>query len=243
MYFLKWRSLFLVGYLWTPQVSLAVNIELVSIPGGSFSMGSQYGSSDELPVHTVQIPTFQIGKYEVSQAQWKSVMGYNPSHFKGDHLPVESVSWHTVQSFITRINQLTGKHFRLPSEAEWEYAARAGQSGKYSWGDNDRIATQYAWFDSNSDKKTHTVGGKISNAYGLYDMQGNVWEWTGDFYNPTYKGAPANGQPWLSGERLKRVIRGGSWRYKLYFMRSSLRMWDAAVGYSHNIGFRLAHDH
>jgi len=156
----------LVGLLMLPQLSVAVTIELVNIPAGSFQMGSYDGEADEKPVHTVHIRAFKIMKYEVTQALYKSVMGSNPSKFKGDNNPVDNVRWFDVQQFIELLNRKTGKSYRLPTEAEWEYAARAGTSSKWSWEGSEGNAYKYTWYAANSDGKTHPVGWKKPNGWG-----------------------------------------------------------------------------
>ena len=160
--------------------------EMVVMPAGSFDMGAN-DDADSKPVHRVNIPGFLLGKTEVTQGQWKTVMGGNPSIFKqcGDDCPVENVSWNDAQEFARRLSQKTGKQYRLPSEAEWEYAARAGSSTKWSFGDNESQLGEYAWFSSNSQYKTHPAAQKRPSAFGLYDMHGNVWEWTQDCLSPT----------------------------------------------------------
>jgi formylglycine-generating enzyme required for sulfatase activity len=202
-------------------------IELVRIPPGSFMMGSTNGQADEKPVHQVTINySFYMGKYEVTQAQWQSVMGNNPSNFKdcGGNCPVEQVSWDDAQSFIQRLNGMNdGYTYRLPTEAEWEYACRAGTTGDYAGNLSDM-----AWYSENSGSKTHTVGGKQPNAWGLADMHGNVWEWCQDWYHETYHGAPTDGSAWLSGgEQKYRVLRGGSWSYDASDARSAYRRYDS----------------
>lgn len=224
----------------------AQRIELVWIPAGSFRMGSEDGHGDEKPVQRLTISQgFYMGRYEVTQAQWQAVMGNNPSNFKGDNLPVEEVSWNDAQEFIGRLNRRDdGYTYRLPSEAEWEYAARAGTTGDYA-GDLDAMA----WYGNNSGRtrlaaaeifrtdpqnyyrritdnggQTHPVGSKRPNAFGLFDMHGNVWEWCQDWYHESYVGAPLDGGPWLGGGRQKeRVLRGGSWYFPADFCRSSNR--------------------
>lgn len=186
-----------------------VGIELIAISSGSFTMGSEAGFSDEQPTHQVKIGySFYIGKYEVTQVQWKSVMGNNPSKFKGDNLPVERISWADAQEFVRKLNALNdGYLYRLPTEAEWEYACRAGTKGQYE-GDLKKIA----WYSLNSGNKTHGVGQKDPNAWNLFDMQGNVWEWCTDWYHESYYDAPTDGSAWLyGGERKGRVLRGGAW--------------------------------
>lgn len=198
-----------------------VKLEMVYIPGGTFKMGSPKGSGydTERPQHDVTVPAFYIGKFQVTQAQWKAVMGSDPSHFKGDDLPVESVSWEEAKQFCQKLQQLTKKAYRLPSEAEWEMACRAGTTGDYA-GNLDEMA----WYSKNSGSKTHPVGKKKPNAFGLYDMHGNVWEWCEDVWHDDYKGAPTDGSAWLSGgDSSRRVVRGGSWSIINGNCRSALR--------------------
>jgi formylglycine-generating enzyme required for sulfatase activity len=179
-------------------------IEMVYIPPGEFMMGSENGEKDQRPVHPVTISqAFYISRHEVTQVQWQSVMGTNPSYFKGDTRPVDSVTWHEAQDFIRKLNELNdGFRYRLPTEAEWEYACRAGTTGDYP-GDLDAMA----WYTG---RKTQPVGQKQPNAFGLYDMQGNVWEWCQDWYHDSYVGAPMNGSAWEDGgKRITRIMRGG----------------------------------
>lgn len=184
--------------------------EMVFVEGGTFQMGTNSGREFEKPVHSVTLSSFNMGKYEITQAQWNAVMGLNWSTFRGcDNCPVEGISWNHAQRFIQEINSLTNKNYRLPTEAEWEYAARGGNSSNgftYS-GSNDINAV--AWYDSNSESKTHPVGIRKSNELGIYDMTGNVWELCSDWYNYYIGGSQTNptGASW--GE--SRVVRGGSW--------------------------------
>jgi len=191
----------------------SIGMEFMRIPAGTFQMGSNDPNAynDEKPVHTVRISKpFYLGKYEVTQGQWEAIMGKNPSQFQGGpKLPVESVSWEDVQEFIRRLNAEEGrKSYRLPTEAEWEYAARAGTMTAYSYGDDARQLEEYAWYQENSGKKTHSVGQKQPNAWGLYDMHGNVGEWVQDWYGPYTTGAVEDPVGPSSG--LFRVNRGGS---------------------------------
>jgi len=231
--------------------STVAGIAMVSIPSGSFMMGSYNGNGDERPVHRVNINSFKMGKYEVTQSQWQSVMGSNPSNFKGDNRPVEQVSWDDIQTFIRKLNSQTGQHFRLPSEAEWEYAARAKTNTKYSWG-ND-ISCDKASYDGGKNSScyhksggnyrgTQSVGSYAPNSYGLYDMHGNVREWVGDWYHDSYNGAPTNGVAWESGIRAHRVLRGGGWFDTPFDLRSTHRNRYTADGRSGDIGFRLVLD-
>ena len=187
-------------------------IDFVLIPEGSYMMGSNDGYDDEKPVHQVKISRpFYLGKYPVTQAQWQTVMGNNPSHFKGASRPVEQVSWNEVQEFITKLNELEGCEgcYRLPTEAEWEYAARAGTTTAYSFGDDVGQLGNYAWYGDNSNGETHSVGEKGANLWGLYDMHGNVWEWVQDWYGNYPEGPLTDPTGPESGSY--RVVRGGSW--------------------------------
>ena len=181
--------------------------ELVVIPAGRFIMGSNGGYADENPIHPVNIKQFAIGKTEVTQAQWQALMGSNPSEFTncGPSCPVEKVSWDDVQQFIQKLNAKTGQSYRLPSESEWEYAARAGSQSKYSFGDSEGQLGQHAWYRENSarawynsERSTKPVAGKQANAFGLHDMHGNVSEWVEDCYHDTYSGAPTDGSAWTT---------------------------------------------
>jgi len=181
-------------------------------------------------------------KYEVTQALFKSVMGENPSYFKGDDLPVERVSWFDVHSFIKQLNLKTGHSFRLPTEAEWEYAARAGHSNHYGWRGGADKAYLYAWFGEGSGEKTHPVGQKRANDFGLHDMHGNVWEWVEDCWNGSYTLAPGDGRAWRSGECSKRVLRGGSWDNDVNYLRSAYRSWFSRSSRYDTVGFRLVQE-
>jgi formylglycine-generating enzyme required for sulfatase activity len=178
----------------------------------------------------------------VTQGLWKAVMGNNPSSFSscGDSCPVEQVSWDDAQEFIKKLNGVTGKKYRLPSEAEWEYAARAGTKTRWSFGDQESQLGEYAWYDSNSDLKTHPVGQKKPNPWGLQDMHGNVWEWVQDRWHNNYNGAPTDGSAWEAGDSSGRGLRGGSWLNNARNTRAALRN-DGTPGVRlSNLGFRLA---
>ena len=222
-----------------------IDMEFVLIQPGEFDMGSPANETgrfdDEGPVHHVTISeAFYLGKYEVTQKQWHEVMGDNPSHFKGDDLPVESVLWNEVQEFIKKLNEKESTNkYRLPSEAEWEYAARAGTTTRYFFGDDDSKLGDYAWYNENSGRKTHPVGKKEANPWGLYDVYGNVLEWVQDEWHDTYNGAPADGSAWVYGVSADRVNRGGGWIYDVGDCRSAYRSsYDRGYRTS-RLGFRL----
>jgi formylglycine-generating enzyme required for sulfatase activity len=224
---------------------------MVVIPAGSFEMGSNEYTGEK-PPHRVSIKSFALGKYEVTQGQWKAVMGSNPSGFKecGDNCPVEQVSWDGIQQYIQKLNASSGQQYRLPSEAEWEYAARAGTSSKYWWGDT--ASHDYANYGKDEccdglaqgrDKWVNTapVGQFPANAFGLHDMHGNVWEWVQDYYHDSYSAAPSDGSAWeIGGEQKYRVLRGGSWYFIPAVLRSAYRVGDSPDVRDDYDGFRLA---
>ena len=217
-----------------------VSFAMVPVAGGTFTMGatSEQGTnidSNEKPTHQVTLSSYMIGKTEVTQALWQAVMGSNPSYFRGDNLPVEQVSWDDCQMFITKLNALTGKNFRLPTEAEWEYAARGGNMSQgYKYSGSNEIG-DVAWYDNNSGNKTHSVATKAPNELGIYDMSGNVWEWCSDWFNIYSSTAQTNPTGPDSGSN--RIIRGGSWGHELLDCRVATR---GAIGQtSRSIGFGL----
>ena len=215
--------------------------EMVVIPTGQFMMGSDH--TYEGPIHPVSIKAFAIGKTPVTQAQWQAVMGNNPSHFVSnitENYPVERVNWNDTQEYIKKLNAITGQTYRLPSESEWEYACRAGSTGKWCFGDDPIQLQQYGWYGENSNEVTHAVGQKKPNAFGLYDMHGNVWEWCQDIWSDTYEGAPTDGTADEEGNTRLRVNRGGSWNVIAGITRSASRSWDGAAYFYNNHGFRLA---
>ncbi|WP_201800147.1 formylglycine-generating enzyme family protein [Beggiatoa leptomitoformis] len=233
------------------RVSPSVNIKMVLIPAGEFMMGSEKGEDNEKPVHNVKIKQpFYMGKYPVTQAQWKAVMGdnpsywkavmgNNPSHWKGNNLPVENVNWADCVAFCEKLSKLSGKTIRLPSEAEWEYACRAGTTTNYWWGDS--IDNNRCWYNDNSGGKTHPhpVGKKVNahtNPFGLCDMLGNVWEWCEDKWEGNYntlrsqQAHKSNSEYW--------VLRGGSWGSFANGVRSAYRYGNST--YRDGIeGFRI----
>ena len=216
---------------------------MVYVEGGTFKMGAtseqkSEAGLDEIPAHKVILSSFSIGRYEVTQEEWQAVMGSNPSYFKGSRKPVEKVSWNDCQEFIRKLNAMTGKQFRLPTEAEWEFASRGGiksQGYKYSGSNN---LNSVAWYADNSGNTTHDVGLKSPNELGIYDMSGNVWEWCSDWYGNYSSSSQTNPTGSYSGSG--RVNRGGSWGSYTRNCRVSNR-YDDAPGYRNgSLGFRLA---
>jgi formylglycine-generating enzyme required for sulfatase activity len=223
------------GEVWTEPVT---GMAFVWVPEGCFQMGSEQGATEERPVHRVCVAGFWLARHEVTQGQWRRVMGDNPARFKkGDDYPVETVSWKDAQAFINRLNGKGQGGFRLPSEAQWEYACRSGgRDETYCGGDH---VESLAWYWSNSGNTTHPVGGKRANGLGLYDMSGNVWEWVQDCYHESYEGAPDDGSVWEDGN-CGRVIRGGSWLNLPDNVRSGNRYGYTPDFRSSDVGFRLA---
>ena len=222
-------------------------LPVVLVEGGSFTMGckSERDSvcdDDEKPAHQVSLPSFEIGRHEVTQALWEAVMGDNPSKFEGcPRCPVERVRWDDVQRFLMELSTLTGKRYRLPTEAEWEYAARGGQQGRgYAYaGSNDPGAV--AWYRENSDRRTHPVEGRQPNELGLHDMSGNVREWVQDCWNDSFAGAPGDGRAWEAGDCNVRVVRGGSWFDLLPgYLRCANRFFNPTSDDDNHLGFRVA---
>jgi formylglycine-generating enzyme required for sulfatase activity len=217
--------------------------DFVYVSGGKFTMGStgeqgNYFYNDEKPAHQVKLRGFYLCKYEVTQAQWKEVMGYNPSEFKGDSLPVERVNWYDTQRFIKKLNAKTGKKYRLPTEAEWEYAARGStkSSGYVFSGSN--AETDVAWYWHNA-LTTHPVGTKQANELGIYDMSGNVYEWCSDWYDAYSSSSQTD--PQGASQGLCRVSRGGSWVSSARYLRVSFRLEFKPDDRRNYIGFRLAY--
>ena len=229
----------------------ATGLAFVWLPGGCFQMGSPpdeaYRDLDESPTHEVCLQGFWMGKYEVTQAQWLQVMGSNPAHFveqaAGETsliLPVEQVSWNDAQEFLKKLNAIGNAQFRLPTEAEWEYACRAGTSTPYSFGDDPNALGEYAWHSDNSNAQTHPVGERRPNNWGLHDMHGNVWEWCADGWHEIYLGAPADGGAWHSdADDTRRVLRGGAWNNLPWFLRCAARLWDRADNRNFTRGLRV----
>ena len=247
----------------SPTISVPITsnakIEMIFVQGGTFTMGSpdEVGNTDERPQHQVTLGSFHIGKYQITQAQWIAVMGSNPSHFKGDNLPVETVSWNDIvgttgvsvvlngityyeNGFIYKLNKLTGKTFRLPTEAEWEYAARGGNKSQSHTYSGSNTIGNVACYSSNSGDATQPVGSKAPNELGVYDMSGNVWEWCSNRYNSSYHSDLPQNNPTGPSSGSYRVLRGGSWYSLAENCRVAYR-YDYAPDYrNYNNGFRVA---
>jgi len=274
-------------YKYKPWLNPANLPEMVDIPSGTFWMGSPdgKGNDDEKPYHQVTVKGFRMGKYPITQAQWRAVamspkveidLSPNPAYHRGENKPVEQVTWYEAQEFCARLSRLTGEKYRLPSEAEWEYACRAGASEytKYSFGDDPSQLNDYGWYGNNSGDRainvdqiwkdvnqdsnrylerirqnncgTHPVGLKLANAWGLYDLHGNVWEWCADDWHDSYEGAPIDSQIWVKdiknhedGGETKKLLRGGSWLADARVCRSAYRYYYLARVLYYGIGFRV----
>lgn len=227
--------------------------EMVNLQSGAFYMGfpDQNDSTtsantdvqdDEKPQHLVHVRAFALGKFEVTQSQWQSIMGSNPSLNKGALLPVENISWDDAQLYIKELRKRTGMNYRLPSEAEWEFAARAGSTTRYPWGDSDAQIALYGWSKINA-SSTNIVGSKEPNQFGIYDMIGNVAEWTADCWTSSYLNAPVDGSAWQTGNCSLRVLRGGSWGDDPQNLRTTVRDGTHPTYYRFSSGgFRVARD-
>lgn len=223
------------------QITIHVNgvsFDMVYVEGGDFIMGSEKGDKDEAPLHRVTLSSFYMGQTEVTQALWRAVMENNPSYFNGDDLPVETVSWIDCQVFIKKLNSLSGKSFRLPTEAEWEYAACGGNKIDEFFYSGSDSPEEVSWSERYSEGKTHFVGVKKLNSLGLYDMSGNVWEWCSDWYDSYNSSKQTNPTGPVSGSN--RVCRGGSWYNFDNGCTVSYRGSNAPDNKDSHLGFRLA---
>jgi len=220
-----------------------VKLEMVWIPAGTFEMGSPSSEegrfNNQSPVHTVELDGFWMGKFEVTQAQWQSFMNNNPSYFKGDNLPVEQVSWDDAMEFCEKLSDKTGKKYTLPTEAQWEYACRAGSKSRFCFGDSDSSLGDYAWYSANSYFWTHPVGQKNPNAWGLYDMYGNVFEWCLDYYDENYYSKSPSKNPVNMNSSSYRVLRGGSSFNNPEYCRSAYRGLGKPDYRNLSFGFRV----
>ena len=220
-----------------------VSFKMIAVEGGTFLMGSPESDTEayavEKPQHEVTLSNYYIGETEVTQELWKAVMGSNPSGFKGSKLPVEKVSWKDCQEFIGKLNAQTGKTFRLPTEAEWEYAARGGKKSKgYTYSGSNAIGN-VAWYSDNSGDITHEVGTKQANELGIYDMSGNVWEWCQDWFGKTYYENSSTTDPHGPVSGTYRVLRGGSWFLSARYCRVAIRNYNSLDVRDLNFGLRL----
>ena len=215
-----------------------IKLDMVLIPEGEFIMGApeseEFSRDSERLQHKVTVPTFFMGRYPVTQQQWQAIMGENPSRFGGDKLPVERVSWNKAKEFCNALSEKTSRTYRLPSEAEWEYACRAGTTTPYHFGET--ITKDLANYRSD---KTTPVGNFPANEFGLHDMHGNVWEWCEDDWHKNYKDAPIDGSAWVDGESNYKVLRGGSWLIIPNDCRSASRDNDNPENVSITFGFRV----
>ena len=235
------------------DVGAGIALDMVSIPGGKFTIGSpeseQDRSSDEGPQREITIKPFFMGKFPITQEQWQVVMGFNPSSFKGANLPVESVTWHYAVAFCQQLSKKTGKTYRLPSEAEWEYACRAGTTTPFHFGET--ISPEFVNYDGNYPygnvpkgkyrKQTTPVGSfQVANNFGLYDMHGNVWEWCADPWHESYRRIPADGSVWeFGGDDSYRMLRGGSWYGDARDCRSAYRDRYVPGDWGRSLGLRV----
>jgi sulfatase modifying factor 1 len=227
----------------TEELATGLSFEMVYVEGGEFEMGGKDAEAydDEKPVHSVHVPAFFLGPYPVTQELWEQIMGNNPSSFKGTTRPVEKVSWHDAHAFLEKLNAETGKNYRLPTEAEWEYAARGGvRSMGFMYAGSDKLK-EVGWYGENSGGETHPVGQLLGDELGLYDMSGNVWEWCEDDWHNDYQGAPTDGSAWIARPNRgpARVLRGGGWDYYAGICRVSFRNWNEPDVRYDFIGFRL----
>ena len=218
--------------------------QMVTVQGGTFTMGCTEEQSscddDEMPVRQVQVKNFKISKYEVTQELWEAVMGKNPSKFRNcPRCPVENVGWDATKLFLKKLNALTGEHYRLPTDAEWEYAARGGQKSQAHLYVGSDDLDSVAWYDKNSGNRVHRIGQKQPNGLGLYDMSGNVWEWVEDCWNKKFPGPQADGSAWKSRNCARHMLRGGAWTSYPRYLRSSNRYWNLSAFLRDDVGFRL----
>ncbi|HBG08296.1 MAG: hypothetical protein A2075_11680 [Geobacteraceae bacterium GWC2_58_44] len=234
----------LSGFAGAPPDEALLELPLAQVKGGCFQMGDIFdsGGPDEKPAHEVCVDNFSIGRYPVTQKQWRSVMGGKPPQYQWlDDYPVEKVSWNDAQEFVRILREKTGRKWRLPTEAEWEYAARGGgKKQKYPGTSSEAEIEEYAWFESNSGLKTHPVGSRKPNDLGIYDMAGNVWQWVHDRYDRDYYRQSPRMNPKGDPFGVNRVLKGGSAYKEADFLRVSYREYQAPELRGNCVGFRLA---
>ncbi len=222
-----------------------VHLEMVRIPSGKFALGSPTNETgrreNESPISEINVPAFYMAKFVVTQEQWVAIMGSNPAIFRENlQAPVENISWLEAQDFCQKLAAKTQHLYRLPSESEWEYACRAGTNTAYHFGDSPTELADYAWFADNANKRSHPVGAKVPNPWGLSEMHGGIWEWCEDVWHDNFNGAPADGSAWvLDGYTSRRVRRGGSWSNEAKLCRSASREWHWQSDRYNDIGFRV----
>ncbi len=222
-----------------------IYMEMVRIPSGRFALGSPPNEigrrENESPISEVQVPAFYMAKFAVTQEQWVAMMGINPAMFRENlQAPVENISWLEAQDFCRKLAERSQHLYRLPSESEWEYACRAGTNMAYHFGDSPAQLADYAWFADNANKRSHPVGQKVPNSWGLYEMHGGVWEWCEDVWHDNFNGAPADGSAWVSdGYSSRRVRKGGSWSNEARLCRAASREWHWQSDRYNDIGFRV----
>ena len=227
------------------DTSGGINLDMVAVKGGAFQMGSSNSDEDERPIHRITVSDFYIGKFEVTQAQWQAIMGNNLScKNRGScpDCPIECISWIDVQEYIIKLNKKTGKTYRLPTEAEWEYAAGGGNADRNKWAGFDNIESidSFAWYYLNSNSTSHSIGQKQPNQLGLYDLSGNIYEWCSDWYSDSYYNNSPDTNPGGASFGSKRVIRGGSWGRSSSRCRVANRDFYSPANSYDLIGFRLA---
>lgn len=223
-----------------------IYMEMVRIPSGKFAIGSPSNEAgrreNESPISEISVPAFYMAKFAVTQEQWVAIMGSNPSMFRENlQAPVENVSWNEAQDFCRKLAARSQHLYRLPSESEWEYTCRAGTNTAYHFGDSPALLADYAWFADNANKRSHPIGQKVPNPWGLYEMHGGVWEWCEDVWHDNFNGAPADGSAWVSdGYTSRRVRKGGSWSNEARLCRAASREWHWQSDRYNDIGFRVA---
>ena len=231
--------------IYTEKLPSGPSFDMLLVEGGSFQMGGtdEEAYDFEKPVHKVEVPTFYLGKYPVTQDLWEAIMGNNPSGYKGPRHPVENVSWEDVQKFLQRLNKETKQSYRLPTEAEWEFAARGGiHTEEYLYAGSDKLS-EVGWYRENSGNQTQPVGQLLENELGLFDLSGNVYEWCEDDYHNRFSGAPTDGSAWIDYPKRReyRVLRGGRCRAHARDCRISLRSRRLPNDRHDLISFRLVH--
>jgi len=239
---IHWLSIILIVSIASLQAQTIQEPQMVYVEGGTFMMGSS-NYDDELPIHEVTLDSFYIGKYEITQKEWFQVMGSNPSEFKGDTLPVENVSWEDIQIFIQKLNDISKLEYRLPTEAEWEFAARGGNKSKGFLYSGSNTLDSVGYFDGNSENKTHPIGSKLPNELGIYDMSGNVWEWCSDWHDNDYTSSASKGKnPKGVATGNYRILRGGSWYNNEFESSVTKRSASDPARKDSNYGFRLVRE-